>query len=335
MWTPDAMPSCSTPRERTPTRTYKEYAQIINDRAAATDAARPVRVQGESGEGHPARRGRAGEGDRQAFRHRRDVARSISTRPLDAGDRHEPHRRQEQHRRRWRGSGALPAGTEGRADPPGRHARRGARADASRPTSPEDGDSLRSRIKQVASGRFGVTAEYLNSADRSRSDGAGRQARRSGQLPGTRSASTSPSCVLGAGRGTDLAATAHDIYSIEDLAQLITTERQSQASISVKLVSEVGVARWPRRGQGQGRPRDDAAMTAAPVPRRCRRSSMRHAVGAGLAERSRRWCSTACGAHRRSGRRPMKTGRDVVIGAMLGATSSASPLRRWWSRVAS
>ena len=88
---------------------------------APHDAARPVRVQGRPGQGHPPGPGGAGERDRQAFRHRRDVARLDQHRGAQhAGRGHEPHRRQEQHRRRRRGSGALPQRDEGHAHR-GRH----------------------------------------------------------------------------------------------------------------------------------------------------------------------------------------------------------------------
>ena len=93
--------------------------------------------------------------DRQALRHRRDVATARSAGSArDAGHRHEPHRRQEQHRRRRRGPGAL-------------HARR------------RTATRTNSAIKQVAVGRFGVTSEYLVNAERTADqDGPGRQARR-------------------------------------------------------------------------------------------------------------------------------------------------------------
>ena len=84
---------------------------------APHDAARPVRVQGRPEQGDPARRGRTRGRDRQALRHRRDVARLDQHRGAQhAGHRDEPHRRQEQHRRRRRGPGALPQRAEGHPD---------------------------------------------------------------------------------------------------------------------------------------------------------------------------------------------------------------------------
>ncbi|OYY26954.1 glutamate synthase central domain-containing protein, partial [Acidovorax sp. 35-64-16] len=108
-----------------------------------------------------------------------------------------------------------------------------------------DGDSLRSRIKQVASGRFGVTAEYLSSADQIQIKMAqGAKPGEGGQLPGGK-----VSNYIGKlrhsvpGVGLISPPPHHDIYSIEDLAQLIHDLKNvaPHASISTKLVSEVGV----------------------------------------------------------------------------------------------
>ena len=107
------------------------------------------------------------------------------------------------------------------------------------------GDSLRSKIKQVASGRFGVTTEYLISADQLQIKMAqGAKPGEGGQLPGHKvSAYIAELRYAVPGVGLISPAPHHDIYSIEDLAQLIhdLKNANSQASISVKLVSEVGV----------------------------------------------------------------------------------------------
>src|SRR5690606_5768612 len=109
----------------------------------------------------------------------------------------------------------------------------------------QEGDSLRSRIKQVASGRFGVTAEYLHSADQIQIKMAqGAKPGEGGQLPGGK-----VSDYIGKlrhsvpGVGLISPPPHHDIYSIEDLAQLIHDLKNvaPHSSISVKLVSEVGV----------------------------------------------------------------------------------------------
>ena len=109
----------------------------------------------------------------------------------------------------------------------------------------DNGDSMRSAIKQVASGRFGVTAEYLVNADDIQIKMAqGAKPGEGGQLPGHkvnewigRMRHSTP------GVGLISPPPHHDIYSIEDLAQLIHDLKNvnPQARISVKLVSEVGV----------------------------------------------------------------------------------------------
>ncbi|HQX60648.1 MAG TPA: glutamate synthase central domain-containing protein, partial [Burkholderiaceae bacterium] len=109
----------------------------------------------------------------------------------------------------------------------------------------KDGDSLRSRIKQVASGRFGVTAEYLNSADQIQIKMAqGAKPGEGGQLPGGKVSDYIGKLRYSVpGVGLISPPPHHDIYSIEDLAQLIHDLKNvaPHASISVKLVSEIGV----------------------------------------------------------------------------------------------
>jgi len=85
------------------------------------------------------------------------------------------------------------------------------------------GDSLRSRIKQVCLGSFGVTAEYLASADQIQIKIAqGAKPGEGGQLPGHKVSDTSPSLRYSVpGVGLISPPPHHDIYSIEDLAQLI------------------------------------------------------------------------------------------------------------------
>ncbi|MDB5437657.1 MAG: glutamate synthase large subunit, partial [Caulobacteraceae bacterium] len=108
-----------------------------------------------------------------------------------------------------------------------------------------NGDSLRSKIKQVASGRFGVTAEYLVNADDIQIKMAqGAKPGEGGQLPGHK-VDKNIAKVRHSTPGVGLISPPphHDIYSIEDLAQLIHDLKNvnPQARISVKLVSEVGV----------------------------------------------------------------------------------------------
>jgi len=164
----------------------------------------------------------------------------------------------------------------------------------------QDGDSLRSRIKQVASGRFGVTAEYLASADQVQIKMAqGAKPGEGGQLPGGK-----VSEYIGflrhsvPGVGLISPPPHHDIYSIEDLAQLIHDLKNvaTTASISVKLVSEVGVGTI---AAGVAKCKADHVVIAghdggtgaSPW------SSIKHAGGPweiGLAETQQTWCSTAC-----------------------------------------
>ena len=188
------------------------------------------------------------------------------------------------------------------------------------------GDSLRSRIKQVASARFGVTAEYLNSADQIQIKMAqGAKPGEGGQLPGHK-VSEYIGKLRYATPGVELISPPphHDIYSIEDLAQLIHDLKNcnSRASISVKLVSEVGVG-TVAAGVAKAKADHvtiaghDGGTGASPV------SSIKHAGTPwelGLAETQQTLV-----LNRLRGRiavqvdGQMKTGRDVVIGALLGA----------------
>ena len=189
-----------------------------------------------------------------------------------------------------------------------------------------DGSSMRSAIKQVASGRFGVTTEYLVNADDIQIKMAqGAKPGEGGQLPGHK-----VDKVIGRVRhstpGVGLISPPphHDIYSIEDLAQLIHDLKNVNpaARISVKLVSEVGVGTV---AAGVSKARADhvtisgyeGGTGASPL------TSLTHAGSPweiGLAEtqqtlllndlRSRIAVQVDGG---------LRTGRDVAIGALLGA----------------
>ncbi len=188
------------------------------------------------------------------------------------------------------------------------------------------GDSLRSKIKQVASGRFGVTAEYLQSADQIQIKMAqGAKPGEGGQLPGGK-----VSEYIGylrysvPGVGLISPPPHHDIYSIEDLAQLIHDLKNvaPHASISVKLVSEVGVGTV---ATGVAKCKADHVVIAghdggtgaSPW------SSIKHAGSPweiGLAETQQTFVLNRLrGRIRVQADGQMKTGRDVVIGALLGA----------------
>ncbi|HIG88363.1 MAG TPA: glutamate synthase subunit alpha, partial [Candidatus Thioglobus sp.] len=117
--------------------------------------------------------------------------------------------------------------------------------DSKRWTPDANGDSRRSAIKQVASGRFGVTIDYLNNADELQikvSQGA--KPGEGGELPGTK-VDEGIAKIRHSTPGVGLISPPphHDIYSIEDLSQLIFDLKRSnpEARISVKLVAEVGV----------------------------------------------------------------------------------------------
>jgi glutamate synthase (NADPH/NADH) large chain len=190
----------------------------------------------------------------------------------------------------------------------------------------ENGDSRRSAIKQVASGRFGVTTEYLANSDVIQIKMAqGAKPGEGGQLPGHKVDATIAQ-VRHSTPGVGLISPPphHDIYSIEDLAQLIHDLKNAnpQADISVKLVSEVGVG-TVAAGVSKAHADHvtiagfDGGTGASPL------TSIKHAGSPweiGLAEthqtlvlnnlRSRIAVQVDGG---------MRTGRDVVVGALLGA----------------
>ncbi|WP_373848243.1 glutamate synthase-related protein [Achromobacter insuavis] len=188
------------------------------------------------------------------------------------------------------------------------------------------GDSLRSKIKQVASGRFGVTAEYLSSADQIQIKMAqGAKPGEGGQLPGHKVSEYIAKLRYSVpGVGLISPPPHHDIYSIEDLAQLIHDLKNvnTKASISVKPVSEVGVG-TVAAGVAKAKADHvviaghDGGTGASPV------SSIKH-VGTpwelGLAETQQTLVLNRLRSRIRvQADGQMKTGRDVVIGALLGA----------------
>jgi len=189
-----------------------------------------------------------------------------------------------------------------------------------------NGDSMRSAIKQVASGRFGVTAEYLVNSDMIQIKMAqGAKPGEGGQLPGHKvNAVIAKVRHSTPGVGLISPPPHHDIYSIEDLAQLIYDLKNVNpaADISVKLVSEIGVGTV---AAGVAKARADhvtisgfeGGTGASPL------TSIKHAGSpweVGLAEthqtlvlndlRGRIAVQVDGG---------IRTGRDVVVGALLGA----------------
>ena len=198
--------------------------------------------------------------------------------------------------------------------------------DADRFTPDDNGDLRRSAIKQVASGRFGVTSEYLVNADDLQIKMAqGAKPGEGGQLPGAKVypwiAKTRHSTP---GVGLISPPPHHDIYSIEDIKQLIHDLKNSNpaARVHVKLVAQVGVGTV---AAGVAKAHSDVVLIsghdggtgAAPL------TSLKHAGAPwelGIAETQQTLV--------RNGLRDrivvqcdgqLKTGRDVVIAALLGA----------------
>ena len=198
--------------------------------------------------------------------------------------------------------------------------------DSERFTPMANGDSKRSAIKQVASGRFGVTSEYLVNADDIQIKMAqGAKPGEGGQLPGYKIypwiAKTRYSTP---GVGLISPPPHHDIYSIEDLKQLIHDLKNSNpaARIHVKLVAEVGVGTV---AAGVSKAKADVVLIsghdggtgASPL------TSLKHAGAPwelGLAEAQQTLMLNGLRDRivvQADGQ--MKTGRDVVIAALLGA----------------
>jgi glutamate synthase (NADPH) large chain len=188
------------------------------------------------------------------------------------------------------------------------------------------GDSMRSAIKQIASGRFGVTTEYLANSDMMQIKMAqGAKPGEGGQLPGHKVDATIAK-VRHSTPGVGLISPPphHDIYSIEDLAQLIFDLKNVNpaADVSVKLVSEVGVG-TVAAGVAKARADHvtisgfDGGTGASPL------TSIKHAGSPweiGLAETHQTLV-----INRLRGRIAvqvdggLRTGRDVIVGALLGA----------------
>jgi glutamate synthase (NADPH/NADH) large chain len=189
-----------------------------------------------------------------------------------------------------------------------------------------NGDSMRSAIKQVASGRFGVTAEYLVNADDIQIKMAqGAKPGEGGQLPGHKvDANIAKVRHSTPGVGLISPPPHHDIYSIEDLAQLIRDLKSvnQKARISVKLVSEVGVGTV---AAGVAKCRADhvtisgfeGGTGASPL------TSLTHAGSPweiGLAETQQTLVLNGLrGRIAVQVDGGLRTGRDVAIGALLGA----------------
>src|SRR6266513_2490641 len=323
MWTPDAIAKLQHSARQNSSQAYKEYAAIINDQSRRhmtfrglfefrLDRVKPVPID----EVEPAA----------------EIVKRFSTGAMSHGSISvEAHTTLAVAMNRIGGKSNTGEGGEDRKRYPTVKAgetlrsRLGANRVA-RDIELREGDSLKSKIKQVASGRFGVTTEYLASAEMLQIKIAqGAKPGEGGQLPG-RKVSDYIAEIRYSTPGVELISPPphHDIYSIEDLAQLIHDLKNSnpQALISVKLVSEVGVG-TVAAGVAKGKSDHvtiaghDGGTGASPW------SSIKHAGTPwelGLAETQQTLV-----LNRLRGRiavqvdGQMKTGRDVVVGAILGA----------------
>jgi glutamate synthase (NADPH/NADH) large chain len=323
MWTPDAIAKLQHSTRNKSYATYREYAQIINDQSKRHmtlrglfefrfDQRTPVPLE----EVEPAS----------------EIVRRFSTGAMSLGSiSTEAHTTLAIAMNRIGGKSNTGEGGEDRQ----RYAPvkagetlagRLGRDRVERDLELREGDSLKSKIKQVASGRFGVTAEYLSSAEMLQIKIAqGAKPGEGGQLPG-RKVSEYIAELRYSTPGVELISPPphHDIYSIEDLAQLIHDLKNANpaASVSVKLVSEVGVG-TVAAGVSKAKADHvtiaghDGGTGASPW------SSIKHAGTPwelGLAETQQTLV-----LNRLRGRiavqvdGQIKTGRDVVIGAILGA----------------
>jgi len=323
MWTPDAIAKLQHSTRNNSYATYKEYAQIINDQSQRHmtlrglfefkfDQCTPVPIE--------------------EVEAAKEIVKRFATGAMSLGSiSTEAHTNLAIAMNRIGGkSNTGEGGEDRRRFAPVKAgetlASRLGRDRVERDIALKEGDSLKSKIKQVASGRFGVTAEYLASAEQLQIKIAqGAKPGEGGQLPG-RKVSEYIAELRYSTPGVELISPPphHDIYSIEDIAQLIHDLKNAnpQASISVKLVSEVGVGTV---AAGVSKAKSDhvtiaghdGGTGASPW------SSIKHAGTPwelGLAETQQTLV-----LNRLRGRiavqvdGQMKTGRDVVIGAMLGA----------------
>ncbi|MFN0314451.1 MAG: glutamate synthase-related protein [Burkholderiales bacterium] len=323
MWTPDAIAKLQHSTRQNSYATYKEYAQIINDQSKRhmtlrglfefkTDPSKAVPIE----EVEPAS----------------DIVKRFATGAMSLGSiSTEAHTTLAIAMNRIGGKSNTGEGGEDRQ----RYApvkagetllSRIGHGRIERDIELKEGDSLKSKIKQVASGRFGVTAEYLASAEQIQIKVAqGAKPGEGGQLPGKK-VSEYIAELRYSTPGVELISPPphHDIYSIEDLAQLIHDLKNAnpKASISVKLVSEIGVGTV---AAGVAKAKSDhvtiaghdGGTGASPW------SSIKHAGSPwelGLAETQQTLV-----LNRLRGRiavqvdGQLKTGRDVAIGAILGA----------------
>jgi glutamate synthase (NADPH/NADH) large chain len=301
MWTPDAIAKLQHATRSGNASTYKEYARLINEQSERLltlrglfrirEAGQPIAID----EVEPAK----------------DIVKRFATGAMSLGSiSHEAHSTLAIAMNRIGGKSNTGEGGE----------------DPIRYAKLANGDSMRSAIKQVAAGRFGVTTEYLVNADDLQIKMAqGAKPGEGGQLPGHK-VSRYIAKVRHTVPGVGLISPPphHDIYSIEDLAQLIHDLKNVNpaARISVKLVSEIGVG-TVAAGVAKAKADHvtisghDGGTGASPL------SSLKYAGSPweiGLAETQQTLVLNKLrGRIAVQADGQMKTGRDVVIGALLGA----------------
>jgi glutamate synthase (NADPH/NADH) large chain len=323
MWTPDAVAKLQHSTRTNTYQTYREYAKIINDQSRRHMTLRGLfEFRADPAKSIPI----------DEVESAKDIVKRFATGAMSLGSiSTEAHTTLAIAMNRIGGKSNTGEGGE---DPRRYAPIKGGETLASRigrdrierDIALNEGDSLRSKIKQVASGRFGVTAEYLNSADQIQIKMAqGAKPGEGGQLPGHKVSEYIAELRFSVpGVGLISPPPHHDIYSIEDLAQLIHDLKNAnpRASISVKLVSEIGVGTV---AAGVSKAKSDhvtiaghdGGTGASPW------SSIKHAGTPwelGLAETQQTLV-----LNKLRGRiavqvdGQMKTGRDVAIGAILGA----------------
>ncbi|MBV2186134.1 MAG: glutamate synthase subunit alpha, partial [Rhizobium sp.] len=241
MWTPDAIAKLQHSTRSGQFETYKEYAAIINDQTRRhmslrglfelLPAGAPVPLDEVEPASEIVKRFATGAISLGAISTESHTTLAIAMNRI-GGKSNTGEGGEDPRRFAKVGAGATVASVIGAAQ-------------VERDIPLKEGDSLRSSIKQVASGRFGVTTEYLANADQIQIKMAqGAKPGEGGQLPGHK-----VSEYIGflrhsvPGVGLISPPPHHDIYSIEDLAQLIHDLKNTNpaASISVKLVSEIGI----------------------------------------------------------------------------------------------
>ncbi|MDA1188040.1 MAG: glutamate synthase-related protein, partial [Proteobacteria bacterium] len=329
MWTPDAIAKLQHASRANQYSSYKEYAQIINDQTRRhmtlrglfefkVDPSQAIAIDEVEPASEIVKRFATGAMSLGSISTEAHTTLAVAMNRIggksNTGEGGEDKRRyRDEMQGKTLGEGQTLASVIGAAQ-----------VESDYPLLP--GDSLRSKIKQVASGRFGVTTEYLVSADQVQIKMAqGAKPGEGGQLPGGK-----VSDYIGElrhsvpGVGLISPPPHHDIYSIEDLAQLIHDLKNvaTHADISVKLVSEIGVG-TVAAGVAKAKADHvviaghDGGTGASPL------SSIKHAGSPweiGLAETQQTLVLNGLRSRIRvQADGQMKTGRDVVIAALLGA----------------